>query len=822
MEEVGVEAIVEGLSGFMSDMGSINGALDSLRPPASLLEQAFGAVGDGIASIGTHIMNVVETAMGVMLRDALEGIISLLHDVAASAIEAGTQFQTMEFRLRGINLQTMVDSGMAYDQAMESAIALTKEQLTWIMKIAAVTPFDATDIANVYTMARTYGFNDEEARKLTLSITDFTSAMGLSGVEADRVIVNLGQMVQRGKITTREMNDLARGSFVPLADILNRVAKNMGMTVGDLTQLIQTADGVPAEEFIRAFEEMTDSEVRFQGASERMAKTFQGATENVGQTLRDILGGYIVEPVLASLGTTIGGLMDSISNPENWAKLVDAASKIGKVLSDITAGLTATLPSGANLVGGIIDAFNALSGWLTVHKDDIINFFLSVANTIKNDIVPFVRDELVPAIGSFIGWIWDHREGILGFFSGIGDFVTTKVVPAFETISAWVDDHGVLIEEFFGAVGNIINTMFSNLTGNIPAITQGGLDGFLEGVRTFLQWVVDHQDDIAAWGTALTQIFGVVEVGQTVFNGLVNALLAVAGTILTIVTLVALFGSGIGEILALVAGLAILITELIMGWGQLGETINEIGFIVKWALQDAWNAVTNYMSAMWNTINNYLQAWFNSFGSYLNSIKDTVANYLSWIWGTIGNYMSAMRGTIEDWLVEWWHTFQAYVVAIWNTVVNTLANMINTIQSWSWWSVGRSMIAGMINGINDSVQWLINTVVSAIQNAYYSAMNWLWARSPSKRFSLLGEYSMEGMAEGITAFSDLVTRAMAEAMARVAAPAMALPALAQSYGTAAAAVSTSYQTVNNNNLNVYTNANSEPILADFAMLQSLS
>ena len=44
MEQVGVEAIVEGLAKFQSDMGKLNSSLGSLRPQATLLQRAFGIV----------------------------------------------------------------------------------------------------------------------------------------------------------------------------------------------------------------------------------------------------------------------------------------------------------------------------------------------------------------------------------------------------------------------------------------------------------------------------------------------------------------------------------------------------------------------------------------------------------------------------------------------------------------------------------------------------------------------------------------------------------------------------------------------------------
>jgi tape measure domain-containing protein len=510
MDLVGVEAVVEGLSGFLGDIGTINGALNMLKPPADTLETAFGTLTNTLAGFGREILNVAEVALGTMLRDAIEWTIKQLQDLISAAFDAGAQFQEMNLRLRGFNLQALVDSGMDYTSAMKQAIAVTKEQMQWVMQLAATTPYDATDIGFVFSMSEAFGFDAAEAKKLTESTLDFVAAMGLSGVEAKRVIINLGQMAQRGKITTREMNDLARGSFVPLQDILDRVAVKLGVTSEALMKMISAPGaGVDYKLFMDSFTEMTTQEVRFQGASERMAHTFQGAWENVTQTVRDVIGNFVLLPgILDPVGQVLGDIMDSIGNPDNWKLITDSAQGVGDALAGILKGIWSNIGLDPDkIVGWIVTALGNVSDWITNHGPSIITFFDNLRTILfgpapsdpsnPERAVMSVQEHLA---GPFLPGVLDIVQHIVDAFHDVEDFITNKVIPAFNQIKKWVQDNGPLIKDFFKSLGDIVSTVIDNLfggNGEDKMKNGGGLTLALNTLKTVMQWIIDHKDDIA-------------------------------------------------------------------------------------------------------------------------------------------------------------------------------------------------------------------------------------------------------------------------------------------------------------------------------------
>ena len=71
MKEVGIEALVKGLAKFLGDMGKINSSLDRVRSHGTLLQKAFGAVGDALSAFGGHVVRIAEYALGKLLADNL-------------------------------------------------------------------------------------------------------------------------------------------------------------------------------------------------------------------------------------------------------------------------------------------------------------------------------------------------------------------------------------------------------------------------------------------------------------------------------------------------------------------------------------------------------------------------------------------------------------------------------------------------------------------------------------------------------------------------------------------------------------------------------
>ena len=730
MQKAGVELIVEGLMAFGRDLESANSSLKKLGSGGTLLQRTFEGVGGALSSFGREVLNVAEVALGVLLARSIEFVIGKVQELVGAVIEAGAEFQTLELRLRRLNLNTIMGEGVKdFSTAMQMATEVTKDQLQWIQMLAITTPYDAQDIANVFTLARSYGFASNAAQGLTEDITNFAAGMGLGNTEIERIIVNFGQMVQQGKVTQREMNDLARGSFVPVNDVLARMQENVGLTNKEFVKFRGTAEGVAA--FMTAFSQIVQE--RFLGAAEDMARTFQGASANAVDFVKSLLGLNVVKPVLDVIGGKIADLISSISAVD-FAFISEHADRFGQALAGLAGDLLDFGIDTDNLAENIAGAFDKMTTWIIDNKSDIIAFFEGIGETIRNRVVPFIL----------------------------------KVVDGFKTIVAWVQENGPLIMEFFRTLGEIVAEVFGfDVSGFVT------LEGILEVLKGFMQFVIENKEAIADWAQKLLTLFLIWQVGATVLNIVFGIIITVIGGILGLIGVVtavtavfALFGIGIAGVIALLSGFAI---GLLIGIGVLLLLVGIAAVVFG-----AWLIMRNG-------------------GELFKAGMEIVVARIKVLWEELKKTAKETADRVRD-----------------------------AFLSHDWPSVGEAIVNGVISGVKQAGGALISLLSDLVKKALDAAKKALGIKSPSTEFELVGRMSIVGMAEGIIKNAHLAERAMRDAVASVTAPALAMPNIMQQYAVAASpSVNTSYQTTNNWNLTVHSQARTEQVVQDYNMMQSL-
>ena len=720
MEKVGVEAVVKGLASFLSDLGKMDSGLRKLGGSGNLISAAFSGIGNVLSGLGREILNVVEFALGQLLANAITFIVQKLGELAKSTIEAGSEFQLLEMRLQRLNFNSVIGQVGNYEAAQRIATEATKDQLQWLQRLAATTPYDAADIANVYTLARSYGFAGEAAKGLTKDISDFASGMGLGATEIERIIINFGQMVQQGKVTQREMNDLARGAFVPVNDVITTMRKNVsnfsdgelkqlskatGIAANDLKNIAQdtkkaddtfsklksTGEGVNL--WMEAFSDLVEE--RFGGAAEQMARTFKGATDNAKDFVKSVVGFNIVKPILDTLGGKIADVLSALTAPGTF----DAVSLSAKRLGEAFQGLVSDLlglgeVDTTSIVQGILQTLNRMTDWINENKDDIIQFFKDMKQTISD-----VWEAL--KAGDFAGFL--EAIGLdpatVATIVGIKD----NIVKTFDTIKKWVDDNGPLIKEFFSTLGEIVAGVFTNLTG---VDVGGGLEGFLAGITTFMQYVIDNQEGITTFATNLTKVWLVMQV----LGFAVQILLAILTRFMAV----------IGILIGLI--------------GILSIPFLAISFII--------------------------------FGLIALFIGLMAAAALLGIGIALGLKLAIVK-------------FQEFRANVGIAITAALAVIASKLGEWR--QAGVNMIQGLINGVTSAAGALAAAIRSVVQAAINAALSVLDEGSPSKVFMKIGVNTMKGMALGIEDAAGIVAGTMESAMAQAVLPALNMPPMTMGY-----------------------------------------
>lgn len=786
--KIGVQAVVSGLSSFLGDMGKVDSSIKKLISPTNILGGTFSWLGGVVSGVVGGALRTLEYALGSLLASAIQSVVKWLKEMGAGVLESADSFQKLEIRLQRLNFNTMRDSGLEYNDAMTEAIRLTKEQIDWTIRLGAQTPYDARDIADIYTLARGYGFTAEEAKGLTESVVDFTAGMGLTNVELERVIVNFGQLRQQGKLNSQDLRDLARGAFVPINKILEITAEKLGITVEEFNKLKQAGKltGDAVDIFRQSFEEFVGA--NFEGAAIALGNVFSVARQNVEGLIRDMLGMYVVGPVLFTIGSYVQSLTDTITdNDERWNILTESLKRIGASAVNIINRILEMSATGEEFADAFVEGLDNIASWLETNEDAIVQWV--------QDAVKWLKDELLPAITQVWGWLFGTgaEEGAIQKF---GAWLKNDLVP-------WVE----------GTAMPIFRDLIDLLTGKFEVENaESPLAGVIDIIAAITENLPVAKELLGAFGEVIQAAFGGDQpktFAEFIRDTVVPALYDLAAWVRENKEGLALLLKGFLalEIIGFVVGLFASLIGIVAATGAAIVTLAAIVFTpFKLIISLVSTLITGFqwLGALLMT------STATAFGVFIAAVAGLIVQF-KFLEFQIRMAVGAAKILVDG--------FTSHFNALLTNVKTTISQALDAIRNGDWLGAGAAIIHGMVNGIMINASSLINILVQLAKNAIAAAKATLGIRSPSTVFFGIGEQLMLGFAEGITEASRMAVKAMQGASAAVTIPALQSAQIAMS---AMPTNSVTNNTSNQYNLNIHTSAPTENIIQDFDMLASLS
>lgn len=312
----------------------VKGVVGALK---TLVSIPFRIAASGLNAVWQSIKRIGEIAIGMNLSNLIWNTGTKIKDMGVEAFNAAADFQMLELRLQGLIAREIAnaDSTKTITGSLNEAIPRVKELTYWISKLAVQTPFGAEEIANSLSLAMSYDMTEKEAKKLTESVLNFATGMGLGNSEMTRIIENFGQMKAQGKITGTELRDLARGAFLPINRILDLMGQNLGLDtekIGELRSQLQemTSTGeISLTEFFTAFEQMVARD--FPDAVGRMSKSWKTAANNVKDFIQTVIGWRVLTPIVGVLGEKLQTFVSGLMTPQS----IKLAERFGNALGII-------------------------------------------------------------------------------------------------------------------------------------------------------------------------------------------------------------------------------------------------------------------------------------------------------------------------------------------------------------------------------------------------------------------------------------------------------------------------------------------------------
>jgi tape measure domain-containing protein len=158
----------------------------------------------------------------------------------------------------------------------------TKQMMADIDEFAAKTPFEKVNLTPLVQQLMGMGFEAEKTLPIVQVLGDSMSALGRSQADLDGVVLALGQIQTKGKLSAEELMQMAERGL-PVFQILE---EKLHLTKKQLENV--GAAGITSAQGVSAL--LTGLNERFGGSMAKMAQTLTGQWSNLMDNLKSLVG----------------------------------------------------------------------------------------------------------------------------------------------------------------------------------------------------------------------------------------------------------------------------------------------------------------------------------------------------------------------------------------------------------------------------------------------------------------------------------------------------------------------------------------------------
>lgn len=412
--------------------------------------------------------------------------------------------------------------------------------------------------------------------------------------------------------------------------------------------------------------------------------------------------------VQEELGLTVDGNSMSFDNIVKAIQVMQTEMGI--------AGTTSKEAS-QTIEGSINQMSAAWDNWITgLGRDDAGMYGLTnqLVESIGN-----VIDNVLPRIGKIAGTL----VATIGNYApqvaaSIGSMLSTGIQQAMATVASYVGqgDGQLDLTNMLGITPESITAAFQQLITfigtNLPILMQAIIPFITQGLTLIISNL------------------------PAILTGLMGTVYAAASTFM--VTLGAQLPTILGTLLpALITALQTLITNFIANFPTYLE-------MIKAGALALFNGIVQ-------AIPEVLPGALGAIGTLIGQIITNIPTFI----GTLLQAAVDLFCAIVD-------AIPVVLPAVLEGIGNLLKNVWDAIANFDLAGVGRDLIQGLINGIGQMAQSVVNTVTGVVNGAIEAAKSFLGIGSPSKLFKQYGIWTMEGFENGVESMLRSVRNTMGD------------------------------------------------------------
>jgi len=324
------------------------------------INNARGAVQNFVRSVSGQSNVVKDIFAGVLGANLAVSAVNTLRGAANEALESYTSYERLGLSLQSLTARELrnTDQTLSMSQALGLAAPKAQELLGWIEQLAIESPFTQTGVSDAFRMAQAYGFTSTEAQRLTQTMIDFAAGSGASEEAMSRVMLALGQIQARGKLSGQEVLQLVNAGL-PVTQIL---AKAFGVTTAQLEEMREKGL-IPANLAIEAI--VTSLEQDFGGAAKRQTETMGGLRTSL-EDLKDIGLREFFTGTFQEIQPYLKEFVGTLQDPEFRANLREMGADFGESIGEIAQGVRDAISWWGDLDDGTKELILTMGGIVLV------------------------------------------------------------------------------------------------------------------------------------------------------------------------------------------------------------------------------------------------------------------------------------------------------------------------------------------------------------------------------------------------------------------------------------------------------------------------
>lgn len=520
-----------------------------------------------------------------------------------------------------------------------------------------------------------------------------------------------------------------------LTEASNETAKT-GQLTGGLADALNWA-GVNEEKFQAQLDKCTSEQERQALITETLNGLYSESAEKYRETNAEVIRANEANEAWTSSMAEVGASVEPL--------LTDVKMLGASLLSDLLPGIKSITEAFRGMLNGDEGASEELGTALSGIITDLLNKIVELLPTITTVAMSLITTLTTTIINSIPQLVTTGIQMILAIINGL-----VTAIPKITT-----------------ALVNMIPQLVTALVTGIPQLIQGAVSLFLAIVQAIPQILPPLIQALPS--IIMTIIESLLDAFPQLLQGAITLLMAIVEAIpLLIEVLVPLIPIIVEEVSnALLDNLPLLYEGAVTLFMAIVKAIREIDDQVSKMIPELIRVVINYFKKlpgkMWDAIVgavDKINAWGNRLKSKATEkISSMISGIVSKAKEIPGKIASAISGAIGK-ITTWGSNMVSKAKDAMSNVATKIKDGLKSVPS-SIKTIGKNIVEGLWNGINDKVTWLTNKIKSFTSNVTDKLKDFFGIHSPSRVMrDQIGKYLAEGIGVGIEDNSDTPIKAL--------------------------------------------------------------